>query len=125
MSKYKTNTDLIGRIKRKFGTVQRFIERSGLSERSVRINLYRDSPGARKAQQDIARAVKETDPGGYLLTEEDRERIRLAIYRDYHNVTGFVEAHPQFSNAYMSYLLRGDVKFRKGKAEEIMKILKL
>ena len=125
-SKYNPNTTLIERIKQKFGSIQRFIRLSGLDERKVRINLYRDTPGARAAQQLIAERVRSTPtPANFRITATEREKIRLAIYRDYHNVAGFTAAHPQFSDSYMSYLLSGGIKCRKGKAAEVMDILKL
>lgn len=126
MSKYKANTKLINQIKDKFGSIQRFIKESGMERRTVRINLYRDSPAAIAAQEEIARKLRETPkPANYRLTLEDRRRIRLAIMDRYHNVSGFTRKHPEFSDSYMSYLLGGTIKCRKGKAEKVMRILKL
>lgn len=125
-TKYNPNNKLIEQIKDKFGSIQRFIELSGLPERLVRVNLYRDTPGARQAQQTIAERLKSTPkPAPYRISDQERERIRLAIARDYHNVAGFTARHPQFSDSYMSYLIGGAIKCRKGRAAEVMDILEL
>jgi hypothetical protein len=109
----------------KYGSMTRFCRLTGLqsSDMYTRINHANVSREYLEEVFQLVQDTEATEKPDTEITDEQRREMRSLIYQKYHNITAFCEAHPQFTQSWISILLNGKIKRKTRKVKKLISLL--
>jgi len=113
-------------IKYKFGSFKAFCNVTGIPYRSTldAFNNLEFTKGGFKKINDAYRKKVNGDDVLMIISDEDREAIRVFIVTKFKTYTNFCIKHPDYDVVYLTNIIKGRLRRRTSKYIGLSKVLK-
>ncbi len=117
-------------IKTKFGTIKSFIDASGLNSNQMiaYINNRMSDQKKNEFENLIKSKIDQLAPGfvpQYLITDKEREKIRLFVVTHYRSIRSFTKVHPEFSLTFISNIITGRKKTKEKRWFKLIELIEV